>query len=82
MRVRSVLPTGPASEICQRPQSVRSKQRHQVTQRIAAVAERGRSEFARLRGRDASAGPGLRLRGSHILSPAQAPPAPNGSQLR
>lgn len=82
VRVRAVLPAGPAPEIRQRPQGLRRQQRHQAPQRAPAPPARGRRQLPRLRGRHAAARPRLRLRRRHLPPPTPAPPTPNGSQLR
>ncbi|KAI3437283.1 uncharacterized protein J3R85_005531 [Psidium guajava] len=82
VRVRALLPAGPAAEIRQRPQGVRGEQRDQAAQRAPPPPARGRGQLSRLRGRHAPAGPGLRLRRGHLPPPAPAPPAPDGPHLR
>ena len=72
VRVCAVFPTGPAAEVCERAQGLRRQQRGQAAQRAQRVAARERRDLARLRGRGAPAGPSLRLRGPHLLSPANA----------
>ncbi|CAL9156802.1 unnamed protein product [Musa hybrid cultivar] len=74
LRVRALLPAGPADEVHQRASGVRSEQRGEAAWRAQPVAEGGRRELAGLRGGGAAPRPRLWLRRSHLPPPTQAPP--------
>ncbi|CAL9089481.1 unnamed protein product [Musa textilis] len=74
LRVRAVLPAGPADEVHQRASGVRGEQRGEAAWRAQPVAEGGRRELAGLRGGGAAPRPRLWLRRSHLPPPTQAPP--------
>lgn len=78
MRIRTLLPSRPASEIRQRPQGVRRQQRGQNPQRTQRRPARGRRQFAGLRGRRPAPRPRLRLRGPDIHPPAPPEASPDG----
>lgn len=79
VRVRAVLPAGPAPEIRQRPPGLRRQQRCQDPERAQHRPPRGRRDVTGVRGRGSSPGPGVRLRWVYLDPPEQAQAAPDGS---